>query len=209
MTFGFLVGSKNFFGLFSVFGKYWFYMGMIVSTVLPSLVPLRQIDDCFAIRFLRLEFCDPRQSSHQNVPLWARLYQYIFCKKPSLFLSSSRYRNLGPSESPCRHCAYPEPIPFLVATPLVIHEKNLEVLWSLGAGPNFLWNRAASPTSLAMDRIVLRSVLHLYYCFRFLLVYAAGFTAVPHSYFHFFLVLDFRCICWLQIRNPVMKMMTK
>ena len=27
-------------------------------------------------------------SSHQNFPLWARLYQYVFCKKPLLFSSS-------------------------------------------------------------------------------------------------------------------------
>ena len=34
-----------------------------------------------------------------------------------------------------------------------------------------------------------------------------GSPQALHSYFHFLLVLDFRCICWHQIRNPVMKMM--
>ena len=36
-------------------------------------------------------------------------------------------------------------------------------------------------------------------CFRFLFVCAPGFPVAPHSYFHFFRVLDFRCICWRQI----------
>ena len=35
--------------------------------------------------FLHWEFCDLRISNHQNSPLWARLYQHVFCKKPSLF----------------------------------------------------------------------------------------------------------------------------
>ena len=33
-------------------GKFLFYTCMIVTTVLPSLVPPRHIDDCFAIHFL-------------------------------------------------------------------------------------------------------------------------------------------------------------
>ena len=66
-------------------------------------------------------------------PLWARLFQYNFCKKPSVFSSSSRYRNLDPSESACRHCAYPNPVPFLLATPLVVHEKK-STTFSLNSG---------------------------------------------------------------------------
>ena len=92
--------------------KFSFCTGMIVSTVLPSLVPRLHIDDCFAIHFLHWEFCDPELSSHQHFPLLARLYQYVFCKKLSLFSSSSRYRNVGPSESACRHYAYPTPFHF-------------------------------------------------------------------------------------------------
>ena len=82
-------------------GKFWFHIGRIVTTELPNLVPPRHIDDCYAILFFHWEFCDPMSSSNQNVPLWARLHQRVFCKKPSLFSSSSRYRYLGPSESAC------------------------------------------------------------------------------------------------------------
>ena len=34
-------------------------IGMIVSTVSPSVVPLQRIDDCFEIHVLHLEPCDP------------------------------------------------------------------------------------------------------------------------------------------------------
>ena len=87
------------------FGSYWFAerilfcTGRTVTTELPNLVPPRCIDDCYAIHFLHWEFCDPQLSSHPNFPLGARLYQHVFCKKPSLFSSSSRFRNLDRSES--------------------------------------------------------------------------------------------------------------
>ena len=67
----------------------------------------------------------------------------------------------------------------------------------------------ASPATHAIDRFVLLRVLHFSFLFRFLLAYAAGFPVALHSYFRFFLVLDFQCICFRQIRNPVMKMMKK
>ena len=75
--------------------KFLFSMGRLVATALPNLVPPRHIDDCYAIHFLHRDFCDLWLSSHQKFPLWARLYQHVFCK----FSSSSRHRNLGPSES--------------------------------------------------------------------------------------------------------------
>ena len=150
------------------------------------------------IHFLHWECCDLQLSSHRNFPLWARLYQHVFCKKPSLFSSF----NLGPSESACRHHAYhPNPVPLLLAAPLVIHEKNWKCLDIQAQGwhvvllkyfhrPNFLWTPAASPASQAILRLVLLCVL-LYFWFRFLLVYASGFSVALHSYFHFFLVLEF------------------
>ena len=108
MTFGFLVGSRNFAKLF------WVSCEVFVSheydcihCVAKSCTTTRHIDDCFATHFLHWEFCDPLWSSHQNYPLWARLNQWVFCKKPSLFSSWRRYHNLGPSESECRHHAYP------------------------------------------------------------------------------------------------------
>ena len=64
--------------------KFWFCKAKIESIELPRLVPRLRIDDCFEIHFLHWELCDPLQSSHQHVPLWARLYLHVFCKKPSL-----------------------------------------------------------------------------------------------------------------------------
>ena len=75
-------------------GKFLFFKGRIVTTALPNLVAPRHTDDCYEIHFLHWEFCDPQLSSHQNFPLWARLYQHVFWKKP-YFLSSSGYRNVG------------------------------------------------------------------------------------------------------------------
>ena len=59
MTFGFLVGSRNFIGSSGFPVKFLFYMGRIVSIVLPGLVPPQRIDDCFEIHILHLELCDP------------------------------------------------------------------------------------------------------------------------------------------------------
>ena len=56
---------------------------------------------------------------------------------------------------------------------------------------------------------VFLSIPYFYFGFRFLSFHAAGLPEALHSYSHFFLVLDFRCICCHQKRNPVMKMMEK
>ena len=45
---------------------------------------------------------------------------------PLSFWFSSRYRNFGPSESACRHCAYP--IPLSLTALKVIHERNVKRL---------------------------------------------------------------------------------
>ena len=149
--------------------KFLFCTGRIVATVLPNLVPPRHIDDCFAIHFLHWEFCDPPWSSHQNVPLWARLYQYVFCKTPLLFSSSGRYHNLGPSESACFHCAYPNLVPLLLATPWVFHEMTWKCLNFLALGsskallkyfhrPNSLWIAVANRAIHVIYRSVLLRV---------------------------------------------------
>ena len=134
MKFGFLVGSRNFIRLFWVSWEVFVCMGRIVTTELPNLVAQRRIDDCSAIHFLHWEFCDLQLSSHQNVPLWVRLYQHFFCKKPLLFSSSSRYHNLGPSESACRHYAYPSAVPLLLAAPLKVHELTWKCFDFLALG---------------------------------------------------------------------------
>ena len=123
------------------------------------------------------------------------------------FGSASRYRNFGPSEGACRHCACPKPVPLLLATPLVVHEKNWKCLDIQAHGftvapkdhvhrPNCSLNSIGSSirATHVIDRFVLLRVL-LFFCFRFPLVYVSGFPVAPHSYLHFFRVLDFRCIC--------------
>ena len=46
--------------------KFLFYIGVIVSTVLPTLVPLQRIDDCFEIHILQRETCDPQLLNHRS-----------------------------------------------------------------------------------------------------------------------------------------------
>ena len=72
--------------------------------------------------------------------------------------------------------------------------------------PNSLWIPVANQ---AIHEIYLFVHLRVPHVFRFLWFRAAGLPAALHSHFHFFLVLDFQCVCFRQIRNPVMKMMMK
>ena len=65
------------------------------------------------------------------------------------YLSSSRCRNLGPSESACRHYAYPNPVPLLLATPFTSHEKNWKCFDLLALGfPKALLKYFQQPDSL-------------------------------------------------------------
>ena len=76
--------------------------------------------------------------------------------------------------------------------------------------PNSSWIRVANHAIHAIYLVVLLLIPHFCYCFRFLWIHAAaGLPEALHSYFQFFLVLDLRCICWHQIRNPVMQMIEK
>ena len=83
----FLVGSKNFGKLFCVFCEVFISHGYdCIHCVAKSHI-------------LHWELRDPLLSNHPNVPLWARLYRCVFCKKPLKFCFSSRYRKFGPSGS--------------------------------------------------------------------------------------------------------------
>ena len=82
-----------------------------------------------------------------------------------LFSSSSRHHNLCPSECACRHDAHPNPVPLLLATPLVIHEKNWKCQFSL---------HSCSQSSNSCNRSLCTSSRPSFFfdfCFRFLLVY--------------------------------------
>ena len=197
MTFGFsrrLQGTSS--GSSGSPGKFLFYIGRVVTTVLPSLVPPRHIDDCGVTHILHEELCDPQLSSRQNFPLWARLYQHVFCKNPSLFLSSSRYRFLGNSESACGHYAYPNKVPLLLATLLVIHEKNWQCLYIQAQGFPWLSRSTfiAIPASHAIDSLCTSSRSSFLFVFSVSVGLCSGFPVAPHSYFHFFRVLDVRCL---------------
>ena len=199
-------------------GKFLSHMGKIVSTALPSLVPLGHIDDCSAIRFLQWELCDPLYPSHQNVPLWAQLHQSIPSKKPCSFRLQADFTIWGPAESACIHCAYPNLVPLCARDSIVsswddmeksrlpcfvFRQGSVEVLSST----KFTLNSCANLATHAIYLFVFLLIHQCYFCFRFLWIHAAGLSL--HPYFHFFLVLDFWCICRHQIRNLVMKMMEK
>ena len=196
MTLGFLVSSTSFMELFRVSWEIYFarvgcnplrshlfvpenfvfYMRSIVSTELPNLVPPQRIDDCYAIHFIHWELLWSAVIKSQNVPLWARLYQYVFCKRTLLFSSSRTYRNVDPSESAFRYCAYPSSVPLLLALPLVNHEKKwkcpepqaqgyLVALRGYFHQQHFPWTPAANPALPVRNRFVLLRVLHFEFFF--------------------------------------------
>ena len=102
-------------------GKFVFYVGMFVSTVLPSLVPPRHIDDCFAIHVLHWEFCDPLckmfRSGHDCTSTSS-------ARSPCYFCLQAAITNWVLRKVHKEHCAYPDLLPLLLAAPLEIHETN-------------------------------------------------------------------------------------
>ena len=113
--------------------KFLFYMGMIISTELPSLVPLQRVDDCVEIHFLQWELCDPQflnlsKFSALGTTVPARLLQ----EAPVIFVLK-QISQFG-SSGKCVYTpyAYPSPVLLLLATPLVIHEKKWKCVDGLG-----------------------------------------------------------------------------
>ena len=68
-----------------------------------------------------------------------------------VILSSSRNRNLGPWGSACRHCAYRNQVPLLLATPLVIHEKNWKCLHSSALNLSKALSEVPSSAKLSLN----------------------------------------------------------
>ena len=125
---------------------------MIVSTMLPRLVPLRHNDDCFAFHLLH-----------------ARLSQHVFCKKPLLLSSSSRCHNLGPSVSAYTHCAYPNPVPRILAAPLEVHETTWKCQhFSAWGFPTLFWSTVVDKSSWTL---VASRAIHAIYLFVLLRVH--------------------------------------
>ena len=117
----------------------------------------------------------------KNIPLWARLYQYVFCKKPLLFSSSSRDHKLGASESAYSHCAYPNPIPLLLGAPWEVHEMTWKCLDFLALGfPKALLKYFHQPNSLGI--LVTNQAIPATYLFVLLRVFflVFGFCGFMH-----------------------------
>ena len=92
------------------------------------------------------------------------------------------------------HCAYTNPVPFLLATSLVIHEKNWKCLDFLALGftrallkyfhqPNSV--NSCSQSGNSCDLSLCTSSDSPFFCFRFLWIHAADLQEALHSYFHF------------------------
>ena len=204
MTFGFLVGSRNFNRLLlGLLGSFCFArvglspLGCQIvyhNSVSMIVSGFAFFTENFVIR------------GGQITQIFRFGHDNVFCKK-QLLLSSSRCHNFGLSVSDCGYCACPDPIPLLLAAPLVIREKswvNIDVV-EHSDPPDSLWNPAIIPANLAIDRCVVPRRHHFYLCFRFLLTHATGFSATLHSQFHFFLLLDSPCYP----QYPAMKMLKK
>ena len=102
--------------------------GMSVSTALPTLVPPRHIDDCSRFTLFTENFVICCYQVTKIFLLWHDCTSTSSARRPRYFCLQADVTILGPSESACRHCAHPKPIPLLLATPLIIHEKNWKSL---------------------------------------------------------------------------------
>ena len=177
-------------------GKILICTGMIVSTVLPSLVikspNCSTLGTTVPVRFLQ------------------EALVIVFFKQVSQFGSFGKERIYTVLTRTWFH--------FCSRLPLEIHEMTRKCLDFLALGfPRLCWStfidqilsEFQKPIRQVMRYISLYFFAFLIFCFRFLWIHAAGLTEALHSYCNFFLVLDFRCTCWHQIRNLVMKMMEK
>ena len=128
-------------------------------------------------------------SCHQKCPLWARLHPTSSARRPHYFRLQADIAIGVLSESACRHCAYPGRVPLLLATPLVIHEKNWKCLdpqaQVFPMAPKEYFHRPKNSLNSCSQsgnscKISLctswRPSFIFYYCFRFLFVYASGFS---------------------------------
>ena len=102
--------------------------------------------------------------------------------------------------SVCFFTACPNQVPLFLATPLEVHEMTWKCLprgsKGLLSSTKISLNSCRESGNSCNRSLVLLRILHLYFCFRSLLFYVAGFPVAPHSYFHvFFLLRDFPCTC--------------
>ena len=65
-----------------------------------------------------------------------------------VILSSNMYRNLGPSESACRHYADPNPVPLLLADSIGRSREELEVIIQAQGSSVALTDHVHRPHSL-------------------------------------------------------------
>ena len=112
------------------------------------------------------------------------------------------------------HCAYPNPVPLLLATPLVIHEKNWKCLDVHATGFHVALQELLSSTKFSLNSCgqsgescnssrCTSSSSSFLSGFSVFTGSGNGFPVTLRSYFHFFLLLDFPC----QSQKPAMKML--
>ena len=188
MTLGFLVGSKNFWKLFTVSWEVHVLHGYdCIHCVAKSCTTI-------TYRWLsRDSHPSPRTSwsavagspkiSALGTTVPARLLRetlVIFVLK-----HKNQFRSFGKWVK----------MWLLLAAPKVIHEKNwkcLDVLEHFHQ-PVHAWTPVANPAHLATHHSVILRRRHFYLVFRFLLIHATSFFVLmsPRSSFHFYLLLEF------------------
>ena len=184
MTFGFLVGSRNFCKLFWVSWEVFVLHGddcnhCVAKSCTTTAYRWLLRDSLSSLRTLWSAVIKSPKFSALGTTALVRLLQeaiVIFVLK--------QISKFG--------CAYPSPILLLLATPKAIHEKNWESIEVVDNFylPDFPWTPVANLAHLAIVHFVILRRLHFYLCFRFLLIHATGFPVTLHSYSHFFLLLD-------------------
>ena len=160
-----------------------------------------------------LSLHDPQWLNHQKysalgTTLPARLLQealVIF-----LFKQKSEFRSFGKW---LWTLCLPEPVSIFARGPFGSSwdwlpcsgflQGSVEVLSST----HFSLNSCSQSGNSCNRSICTTSSRSSYFCFRFLLVYAAGFTVALHSYFHLFGHWIFGVFVDVKIQNPVMMMM--
>ena len=135
MTFGFFVGSRNFIRFFSVVWEDFVLHGYDcihlccqvlyhhgISMIVPRFTFFTEnfVIRCYQVTKMFRSGNDCTSTSS--------------ARRPLLFSSSSRCHNLGPSESAFLHCAYPNPVPLLLAAPVEVHEITWKCLDFLALG---------------------------------------------------------------------------
>ena len=215
MTFGFLVGYRNFIGLFWVsWEDFVLHEHDCIHCAAKSCTTTAYRwlfrDSLSSLRTLWSAVIQSPKCSALGTTVPARLLQ------EALVIFVFKQKSQFGSYTLC----WPEPSSTFARGSIGSSWDDLEVSWLPCSGipqgsvdvlpsTKFSLNSCRKSGNSCEKSLCTSSDAHFYFCLRFLWFHAAGLPQALHSYFHFFLILDFKCICWHEIRNPVMKMMEK